>query len=281
MGAVIHYNKKALIHWFEATFEWDSADGGKPWDDFYYIDYDALVENSLVIDSEFDRILGRRLFETFNISQDLAKKVIKTEYENFMIESRNQRISHFVREFEEVGYISSSIVKKIKQKLNEEMKISDDWVRKANGVYSDLYISKLPTNPVDFEAELKRGAPIGYDKFTTYIPGYYEFESAMFRMVLRSVGLDRIRLKKLKMVVDVPDVFDRGDNLVDSGNDGVVKFSRKYIKPPKVIGVQSGGTEVAHKVEIDNITKEGFLFRLLDEQGNKLSGSLSWVSEGY
>ena len=85
MGAVIHYNKKALIHWFEATFEWDSADGGKPWDDFYYIDYDALVENSLVIDSEFDRILGRRLFETFNISQDLAKKVIKTEYENFAI----------------------------------------------------------------------------------------------------------------------------------------------------------------------------------------------------
>lgn len=61
----------------------------------------------------------------------------------------------------------------------------------------------------------------------------------------------------------------------------MVKFNRKYIKPPKVIGVQSGGTEVAHKVEIDNITKEGFLFRLLDEQGNKLSGSLSWVSEGY
>lgn len=120
MGAVIHYNKKALIHWFEATFEWDSADGGKPWDDFYYIDYDALVENSLVIDSEFDRILGRRLFETFNISQDLAKKVIKTEYENFMIESRNQRISHFVREFEEVGYISSSIVKRLNKSLTKK-----------------------------------------------------------------------------------------------------------------------------------------------------------------
>ena len=281
MSVVIHYNKKNLIHWNEANFAWDSVDGGKSWDDFYFIDYDALVQSSINIDTEFDRILGRRLYETFFVSPQLAKKIITKQYENLMIETRAQRVSKFFREFTEVAYVSSSLAKQIKVALDENMQITDRWIRKANGIYSDLYISKLPTTEAEFTAELTRGAPIGYDKFTTYIPGYYDFESAMFRMVLRSVGLDRIRLKKLKMVVDVPDVFDRGDNLVDSGNDGVVKFNRKYIKPPKVIGVQSGGTEVAHKVEIDNITKEGFTFRLLDEAGNKLSGSLSWISEGY
>lgn len=281
MSAVIHVNKKSAIRWYEANFAWDSPDCYKSWEDFYFVDYDAIVSESLSVGNEFDRILGRRFNESFNISSSLSKKIKKTLLETIMIESRQQRIAKFIREFEEEFYLSSEQKRKIKKDINESFKIFDDWIRKANAVYSDLYLSNLPTDESQFLIELTRGSPIGYDNFTTYIPGYYEFESAMFRMVLRSVGLDRVRLKKLKMVVDVPDVFDRGDSLVNSGADGEVKFNRKYIKPPRVIAMQSGGAETAVKTEIFDITKEGFKFRLLDSEGNKLSGSISWISEGY
>lgn len=281
MGVVIHCNKKALIHWVEATFMWESPDARKAWDDFYFVDYDALIDNTIIFESEFDRILGRKFSETFMITDGLKKSIVCKYIENFMVETRLQRINKFIREFEEVAYLSTEIKKDIVKNIQHNFSIVDEYIRKANGIYSDLYISKVPTNSTEFESELYRGTPYGYEKFTTYIPGYYEFESAMFRMVLRSVGLDRIRLKKLKMVVDVPDVFDRGVVSIDSGNDGVVKFNRKYIKPPKVIGMQSGGAETAARVEIENITKEQFTFRLLDAEGNKIGGSLSWISEGY
>lgn len=281
MNIVTHITKKALIHWFEANFDWESPDARKAWDDFYFVDYDALVNETVNIDSEFDRILGRKLYESFSISDDNTKEVKKNIYENLMVDTRCNRINTFIRHLEEEMYISDNVVKNIKKQFEVNFKIFDEWIRKANGVYSDLYLSQVPVNLSDFEAELNRGAPVGYSNFTTYIPGYYEFESAMFRMVLRSVGLDRIRLKKLKMVVDVPDVFDRGEGIAKAGADGVVEFSRKYIKPPKVIGMQSGGSEQASKVEIDNITKLGFSFRLLDNEGNKLAGTLSWISEGY
>lgn len=281
MSVVIHCNKKALIHWVEANFDWESPDAKKAWDDFYFVDYDALIDNAIIFESEFDRILGRKFSETFMITDSVKKTAICKYIENFMVETRFQRISKFIREFEEVAYLSTEIKKQISKNIQQGFSLVDEYIRKANGVYSDLYISKVPVNAADFESELYRGTPYGYEKFTTYIPGYYEFESAMFRMVLRSVGLDRIRLKKLKMIVDVPDVFDRGVALVDSGNDGVVKFNRKYIKPPKVIGMQSGGAETAVRVEIDNITNEKFTFRMFDAEGNKIGGSLSWISEGY
>lgn len=281
MSVVIHLNKKSAIHWYEANFPWESPDCYKSWDDFYFIDYDALVQETIPIGNEFDRILGRRLRESFTINSSLSKKLTKAVLENFMIESRAQRVATFIRAFEEEFYLSSEQKRSIKKEIKESFKIIDDWIRKANAVYSDLYLSSLPTTENDFISELTRGSPIGYEKFTTYIPGYYEFESAMFRMVVRSVGLDRIRLKKLKMIVDVPDVFDRGDSLVNAGADGEVTFNRKYIKPPRVIAMQSGGYETAGKVEIFDITKEGFKFRLLDNVGNKLSGSISWISEGY
>lgn len=281
MSVVIHINKKSAIHWYEANFSWESPDCKKSWQDFYFIDYDALVDETVSIGNEFDRILGRKFNEFFNIESSLSKKLKKNILETIMIESRQRRVSKFIREFEEEFYLSSEQKKLIKKQLQDSFTIVDDWIRKANAVYSDLYLSSEPTSEDNFIQALTRGSPIGYQNFTTYIPGYYEFESAMFRMVLRSVGLDRIRLKKLKMIVDVPDVFDRGESLVNSGADGEVTFNRKYIKPPRVIAVQSGGTETASKVEVLDITKEGFKFRLLDDVGNKLSGSISWISEGY
>lgn len=279
-NVIIHANKRAKIHWLEANFAWDSPDGYKSWDDFWFIDYDALVEDSLNLNNEFDYLKGRALFERFRISTTVSKNLKKSLLENLMIMSRGERIAHFVRSLEEQIYLSRDDKKRIVKNFNEGFKIVDDWIRKANAVYSDLAISNKVITPEFFEQTLKRGAPIGYQDFTTYIPGYYEFESAMFRMVLRSVGLDRIRLTKLKMVVDVPDVFDRGDNIVDAGAPTVIQFNRKYIKPPKVIAIQNSGLAEA-KLTISDVTKTEFKAALTDPSGNIVPGAISWISEGY
>ena len=277
---VIRANKRSKIHWLEANFAWDSPDGYKSWDDFWFIDYDALVESSLNFNNELDYLKGRKLYERFRISSKVSKKLKKSLLENLMITTRQDRFARFFRAIEEHIYISREEKKKIKKELEESFKLVDNWIRKANAVYSDLAISNEVISLEDFQRTLNRGSPIGYHDFTTYIPGYYEFESAIFRIVLRSIGLDRVRLTKLKMVVDVPDVFDRGDNVVNAGAPTYIKFNRKYIKPPKVVAMQNSG-EVEGTVTVTDITKEGFNAALKDAEGNILSGAISWISEGY
>ena len=269
------------FNWDDASLSWDSTDANKSWQEFGVTSYDALLEEFLIIQDEYGSGPGLFVTEKLKITTSVKKDLIKLFTESVTFTDSCSNITTFVRNFEENIKVDSLVSKFLSKKFKEKLKITDNWIRHANAIYSDLYVSTNQSSLLDFEKELKSGSPVGFSDFTTYIPGYYEFKSALFRIVMRSTALDRIRLKELEMTVDVPDVFDRGQNTLNAGDYTTVKFNRKYVKAPNVLAIQSSGGIIATKVDITNINNTGFDVALKDEMGNILSGAVTWISEGY
>jgi len=166
--------------------------------------------------------------------------------------------------------------------FHEALALAEQYRRRANGVVSDMIVSTLEITEQDFMNILESGHPPGYTNFRDFIQGDYTYQRALFRAILDSHNADRGYIDGLRVTVDVPDVFDRGTaQIVDAANGITVTFSRTFRVAPEVTLTHKGGTSVAIPRLVGSVSTNGFTAVLESSAGARVTGSFSWVAQGY
>lgn len=180
--------------------------------------------------------------------------------------------------------IKDSEKKTYTMKVSEALNLIETYMRKANAVFSNMVVSEGDMDQRTFMNAVDSGAVVGYEPFHDFIPGDYSYQKALFRVILESVNSDRARLNQLSVTVDVPDVFDRGQVVIDAAHAAAgvaVTFGRQFHMVPEVTLTLKGGTVLAIP-DVLNPTSTGFTAKLKDPTtGNGVAGTLTWAAHGY
>lgn len=151
----------------------------------------------------------------------------------------------------------------------------------VNAVISDIAVQNRADMPSlhDLRSMAERNSPPGFEGFRPFTPGYYNFQRALMKHIVKAKVSTPI-LSGLIYTADMPDVLDKGRSSVAAGEVRQVLFKKNYVVPPEV-----GHTVVAMSeyavVNITNLTEEGFVFCFLNAANEKVAGTISWTSTGY
>jgi hypothetical protein len=160
--------------------------------------------------------------------------------------------------------------------------LAEQYRRHANGVISDMIVGTTEITEQDFAAIVEAGHPPGYTDFRDFIQGDYTYRRALFRAVLNSRNSDRGFIDALRVTVDVPDVFDRGTTqITDAAAGAAIYFSRSFRVAPEVTMTHKGGTAVAIPRLLGAVTTTGFTAVLENSSGTRVTGSFTWIAQGY
>lgn len=169
-------------------------------------------------------------------------------------------------------------------KVSEAFSLVENYIRKANAVFSNMIANTGDLTQQSFEGMIEKGRVIGYENFREFIPGDYTYQKALFRVVLDSVNSDRARLSQMKVNIDVPDIFDRGTVTITAGQAAAgvaVTFARQFHVVPEITMTLKSGGVIAIPV-IVSPTVSGFTAILKDPATNNgVAGTLTWAAHGY
>ena len=180
--------------------------------------------------------------------------------------------------------VTDSLGKTYSLKVSEALRLIETYMRKANAVFSNMAIINADMTAREFANAVDSGTVVGYEGFHDFIPGDYTYQKALFRVIIESVNSDRARLNNLSVTVDVPDIFDRGQVVIDAAHAAAgvaVAFNREFHAIPEVTLTLKGGGIVAIP-NVLNPTSAGFTAILKDPTtGNGVAGTLTWAAHGY
>ena len=167
-------------------------------------------------------------------------------------------------------------------KVREALALAEQYRRHANGVISDMLVASTEITQQDFAAIVEAGHPPGYTDFRDFIQGDYTYRRALFRAILNSRNSDRGFIDALRVTVDVPDIFDRGTaQITDPAAGASIYFSRSFRVAPEVTMTHKGGTAVAIPRLLGAVTTTGFTAVLENSSGTRVTGSFTWIAQGY
>ena len=246
------------------------------------IEYLISVSESLAISSTPQKGLDKPVSESFSFFDARVNELVKGIPEALAVGELLGRTVDYRRNLDEGFYFGDSLAKALAISLPEALAIADQYRRRANGVISDMVISRLAITEQDFRDILDAGHPPGYSNFRDFISGDYTYQRALFRAILQTDNADRGFINGLRVTVDVPDVFDRGTAQISDASAGIyVAFTRTFHIAPEVTLTHKGGTVVATPRIIGSITKSGFTAVLETSAGTRVAGSFTWVAQGY
>jgi len=156
--------------------------------------------------------------------------------------------------------------------------------RKGNSAFSEISILSTGISIVEFQDLVSSGSPAGYQKFRKFIAGDYKYRYAKFRSVLETLSNTNTPVvDNLKIVVDVPDIHNRGTAIITNAATGVaVTYYREYtVSNPDTVIAFKGGIGGVASPEITNESLLGFTVKLIDTTGTYITGSVTWASDGY
>ena len=242
-----------------------------------------------------------RAFESLTVSESTGRNVRLPFSESFgVVESGDSRnvtlgvteaiavsetfgraVAYRLALQESVG-VADAIGKSMRIAKEEALSIYDEYLRRSNAVISDMITDTGDITVEDLMLMVENGHSPGYTGFKPFIPGDYEFQKALFRVVLTSSSEDRPRLGAMGVTVDVPDVFDRGSAAVTDAQAGIyVKFARPFHIVPDITLTLKGGTVVAIP---DVISSDEFGFTAVlknPSTDSHVTGSFTWAAHGY
>lgn len=220
--------------------------------------------------------------ESFVLSDEVKKTSIKRVSEAISLAEILGRTVAYKLWLNEGLAFTESLQRAQQLNFHEALALAEQYRRRANGVVSDMIVSTLEITERDFMNILESGHPPGYTNFRDFIQGDYSYQRALFRAILESHNADRGYIDGLRVTVDVPDVFDRGTaQIVNAANGITVVFSRTFRVAPEVTLTHKGGTSVAIPRLLGSVSTTGFTAILENSTGTRVTGSLSWVAQGY
>lgn len=258
--------------------------------------------NSLLMRSQasFDRFIKehmqtiempfKRIYKPFaeNTALRDAKMANTVKHNQDAIASSENfsRLARFAREFSEPMTVAEDY-RRLVDLFKRENEISIRSIRIKQtpcGVLSDIVVNNHAITLDEFNRLANKAS--GYNSFTEFKVGEYEYQDALYRLAVRKKNsASNPLVYDYTIHVDIDDVKDRGTADIPA-EETKVYFNRTYYTTPDVVVIVCGGTEGS--VVIPSITEQGednrgkyFKIILKDATGTVVAGRISWNSNGY
>lgn len=226
--------------------------------------------------------LRKPFSEAFGISDKALRQTVKRLAEAVALGESLGRTVAYRRNLAEGFSVSDALRRAMNLSASEALALAEQYRRHANGVISDMIVASTEITEQDFAAIVDAGHPPGYTDFRDFIQGDYTYRRALFRAILNSRNSDRAFIDALRVTVDVPDIFDRGTvQITDAASGASINFSRSFRVAPEVTMTHKGGTAVAIPRLVGAVTTTGFTAVLENSSGTRLTGSFTWIAQGY
>jgi hypothetical protein len=151
---------------------------------------------------------------------------------------------------------------------------------RAKFVASDILVAETNLSFGDFQTKFSLQYPAGYEPFEKFQVGDYEYKKALYKGIVTSDGSSVPSMNVLQVLVDVPDVFDTGTDVISVSGTKNVTFHKSFYIAPEIICSMKGGAVFAVP-RITNVTRTGFTVELMDSAGAPLAGTVTWSAHGY
>lgn len=246
------------------------------------IAYILRVSESLSFSEKPAKAITKPQGESFGMSDALARSQAKRVVEALSFAENLGRTVAYRLAISE-GFTVGEALRRVQTlKLSEVLNLAEQYRRRANGVISDMIVASTEITEQDFAAIVEAGHPPGYTDFRDFIQGDYTYRRALFRAILNSRNSDRAFIDALRVTVDVPDIFDRGTaQITDPAAGASIYFSRSFRVAPEVTMTHKGGTAVAIPRLLGAVTTTGFTAVLENSSGTRVTGSFTWIAQGY
>lgn len=240
------------------------------------------VGEGLAVGDQTSRRLQKPIAEAFSTSDQLTRQSVKQVAEGLTFAENLGRTVAYKRLLQEGLGVSDALRRALRLAAHEALALAEQYRRHANGVISDMIVASTEITEADFANIVEAGHPPGYTDFRDFIQGDYTYQKALFRAILKSRNSDRGFIDALRVTVDVPDVFDRGTvQITDAQAGAVIGFSRTFRVPPEVTMTHKGGTVVAIPRLSSAVTRTGFTAVLENTAGTRVTGTFTWIAQGY
>lgn len=252
------------------------------------VEFIRLLDEVMIVAESTARSANKNVNERLDIIIELAKTFTNLLNDEVEIADSWRRTVNLLRKFDEGAGIDDVLVKKFVGRYGEQLAVFDDYVRACGAVLSNITVQDGELTVAEFLASTK--TPPGYDEFTEYKVGDYEYQQALVRLILQACAAQsEPLLSGVNVHVDIDDVDDRGVVVVEDTSAAVkVYYNKHYYTAPEVnITVKGGNTSTGVVMPTilatDGIDGTGrfFIAELRDISGNRCVGTFAWVSKGY
>lgn len=248
--------------------------------------FDRFIKEHLqAIEMPFKRVY-KPLAENTVLRDDKMANTVKCNQDALASAENSSRLAMFARGFSEPMTVMESY-RRLVDLFNRENEISIRSVRIKQtpcGVLSDIVVNDHAITLDEFNRLANKAS--GYNTFTEFKVGEYEYQDALYRLAIRKKNAASSPfVYDYAIHVDIDDVKDRGAADIPA-EETKVYFNRTYYTTPDVVVNVCGGTE--GEPVIPYITEQGedvkgkyFKIILRNAAGKVVAGRISWNSNGY
>lgn len=222
----------------------------------------------------------RQPSEALAVAESRQSSTIKAFYESAAFAETLGRLATYNRAVAEGMTVADASARAAALSRAELFRLGDELRRNADAIVSDILVGKGDISPQKFQEMLDQAQATGYGPFELFAEGDHEYKNAVFKAVVASGSSSRLRIEKLAVNVDAPDLFDGGTVSVTSSGTATVTLNRQFNVLPEVNLVLKGGT-VFVMPRVTNITTTQFVVELFDATGSPVAGTVSWAAHGY
>lgn len=248
--------------------------------------FKRIFFEKMLIDEKHSNHIGIEYTESsFKIDDGnkIRNQVMVNKQINLDVNEAFNRRAIFKRQYAEIINLVEKLSKENILIKCENTGISDNFLRNANAVFSNLIIS---AEELAFDEFIKLAARAPeYDSFVDFNAGEYEYQKALVRFILESKAAQAEPIiHDVVCHVDIEDTDDRGSKeIVDMINPTKIYFNKLYYHPPEVNITLKGssGSNSYIVPRIVFITEKYFEVELRNESNQLVQGLVSWVSKGY
>ena len=248
--------------------------------------FDRYITEKLKALETQNKAVYKRLSESALLRDAERANYSKNMYEYPKVGEVYARTWKTDRAFQEKSSIAEAISKKDNIRNFEKVTYKDIRILpNPRGVLSDIFVRENEMDLSDFEQIAER--PAGYNSFSPFRVGDYEYKDALYRIRIgKTGGTANPLIYDYKIHVDIDDVRDNG-TLDIPAEETKVYFNRSYyVEPDVVVNVISGEEgiiAIPYIIATDEKDEKGRYFTVVlkDAKGNPVAGTISWNSNGY
>lgn len=244
-----------------------------------------IKEHAQAIEMPFKRIY-KPFTENATMRDAETANIGKNNQDTLALAESFSRLTRFARKFNEPMTVMEAHRRLVDLfKRENEISIRAIRIRQTPcGVLSDIVVNNHAITLDEFNRLANK--PPGYNSFSEFKVGEYEYQDALYRLAIRKKNsASNPLVHDYTIHVDIDDVKDRGAADIPA-EETKVYFNRTYYTTPDVVVIVCGGTEGS--VVIPSITEQGednrgkyFKIILKDATGKVVAGRISWNSNGY
>ena len=283
----VKWNKDTFT-WGNGNFMWSmySAQSARMefWNGDSWLNADGYSWNGRIVAHGLrwaDCINGNDSVKVFKNIADLA---VANDFLNNHVKSINNegvcigdimsKEAQFHRLFVKNMYIREKPLRKIKPQHSCNVNIKDLRVHNSNAVVSDIIIgnNQIPTD-----------APAGYSDWAQFVSGDYTYKDALVKMEVKSEeNATVVEIPEYKVVVDLPDIVDKGIFRIDEPIEKFIPFNVEFYQPPNVAitAVSTDGFDDFYMPVYTTGRTDGFFVKLVGSDKQLKVGMISWQAVG-